>query len=148
MSGVSARWRPPLVSEHLQLSTPLSLSCCPLPSFLHCGSHPLSTSLGLPSLCVAAPSSQQAERKEGKSAWGGGIMRARGEARRGSDRVSALSEAFHHTFVAVCTPASQSPHSKLLLLPRMLLCVPQAQTPPLALIVLLLLLLQQRESGV
>lgn len=39
-----------------------------------------------------------------------------GGPRHGSDRVSALSEAFHHIFVAVCTPALQNPHSKLLLL--------------------------------
>lgn len=29
-----------------------------------------------------------------------------------SDRVSALSEAFHHIFVAVCTPALQCPTFK------------------------------------
>lgn len=76
--GQGAQWRPPLMSEHLQLSALLSLSCCPLPSLLHSGSHPLSTSLVMPSLCVVAPSSQKAERKEGKSEQGGEIMRARG----------------------------------------------------------------------
>lgn len=38
---------------------------------------------------------------------GGGMM---GLACHGSDGVSALTEAFHHVFVAVCTPALESPH--------------------------------------
>lgn len=72
-------------------------------------------------LCAAAPSSLLAEswKEIGKErARGGASKRARegGGPRYGSDRVSALSEAFHHIFVAVCTPALQNPHSKLLLL--------------------------------
>ena len=53
---------------------------------------------------------------------GGESNRVRG-AHPGSDRVLALSEAFHHIFVALCTPALQSPHSKLLLLLCVLLCM-------------------------
>lgn len=58
-----------------------------------------------------------------------------GGPRHGSDRVSALSEAFHHIFVAVCTPALQNPHSKLLLLR----CI----VPNVALLQLILMVLPQ-----
>lgn len=63
-----------------------------------------------------------------------------------SDRVSALSEAFHHIFVAVCTPALQTPHSKLLLLLCILLCMVPPQPMKHVLQVLWSLLLQPRES--
>lgn len=39
---------------------------------------------------------------------------AKGRGLTGSDRVSALSKAFHHIFVAVCTPALTSAHSEQL----------------------------------
>lgn len=58
-----------------------------------------------------------------------------GGPRHGSDGVSALSEAFHHVFVAVCTPALQNPHSKLLLLRCIL--------PNVVLLQLILMVLQQ-----
>lgn len=44
--------------------------------------------------------------------WKEGGVGTMGLARHGSDGVSALTEAFHHVFVAVCTPALGSPHSK------------------------------------
>lgn len=85
------------------------------------------------------PRPLKAERKWGKR------ERARGESERGegggprygSDRVSALSEAFHHIFVAVCTPALQNPHSKLLLL-RFIL-------PNVGLLQLILIVLQPQQ---
>lgn len=75
------------------------------PSFLILYGPPPSTFLILPFLFVAIPSPLRTERKRG----GGGTMWL---ARHGSDGVSALTEAFHHVFVAVCTPALESPHSK------------------------------------
>lgn len=70
-------------------------------------------------LCVAAPSSLLAEswKEIGKERARGRVSKRAREGCGpcyGSDRVSALSEAFHHIFAAMCTPASQNPHSKLL----------------------------------
>ena len=131
-SGGVAAWGDTLcsscTSEHLRsLFLIFSLSFLSALSLLPYSlgvSHSL-TLLGAPFLCVGAPSPPLWELKgEGKREkereWG------KEGARRGSDRVSALSEAFHHIFVAVCTPALQSPHSKLLLL----LCIPLCMVPP------------------
>lgn len=68
-SGVSSCMRRHSTSEPLHslfLIVSLSPFCYPLTSFLLFRSHPLSTLLVIPFLCVAAPSSLKAERKEGK----------------------------------------------------------------------------------
>lgn len=66
-------------------------------------------------------------------------------AQHGSDWVSSLSEAFHHICVAVCTPAMQNPHSELLLLLCIQLCVLLPRPPQLLLLVLLIMQLQKIE---
>lgn len=86
-------------------------------------SFPLLTTIVLHSpLCVAAPSSSKLTGGRERECKGGRAVQVRGT-HHGSDRVSAPSKAFHHIFVAVCTPALQSEHSKLLLMLCGLLCV-------------------------
>lgn len=87
------------------------------PLFLFFPSHPQSILPFLPLLCVAATPKPLWKLKLGRESKS---KQMRG-AHHGSDRVLALTEAFHHIFVDVCTPALQNSHSELLLLHCMLL---------------------------